>query len=306
MFRATFPAGTLSGAPKPRALEIIDELEPAQRGLYGGVVGYFGFGGDADLAIAIRTATISGGVARVQAGGGLVADSVPESEFQESQNKAAAPLRAVAVANAMRRVRVTAARMKLPVIVATIIGSALALLSWSQTWFELELTDASAQGAGEAIAVPGSVASPALAALGLAGLALVAALAIAGPGIRIVLGVLEVVLGGCVLLAAGVSIGDPVAAVAPAVTDATGVSGSGPTAELVAAADRHGVARRRHRRGSPARARRDRGARHRHPLAHLVPPVSRRAARRRRRRSRGPRRRAGARHPIAPSTTGTS
>ena len=104
VFRATFPAGTLSGAPKPRALAIIDELEPAQRGLYGGVVGYFGFGGDADLAIAIRTATISGGVARVQAGGGLVADSDPESEYQESRNKAAAPLRAVAVANAMRRV----------------------------------------------------------------------------------------------------------------------------------------------------------------------------------------------------------
>ena len=104
VFRAAFPAGTLSGAPKPRALEIIDELEPAQRGLYGGVVGYFGFGGDADLAIAIRTATIAGGVARVQAGGGLVADSDPESEFRESQNKAAAPLRAVAVANAMRRV----------------------------------------------------------------------------------------------------------------------------------------------------------------------------------------------------------
>ncbi|MCS5720403.1 anthranilate synthase component I [Herbiconiux sp. CPCC 203407] len=105
VFRATFPAGTLSGAPKPRALEIIDELEPAQRGLYGGVVGYFGFGGDADLAIAIRTATIRDGIARVQAGGGLVADSDPDSEFQESQNKAAAPLRAVAVANAMTRVR---------------------------------------------------------------------------------------------------------------------------------------------------------------------------------------------------------
>jgi anthranilate synthase component 1 len=104
VFRATFPAGTLSGAPKPRALEIIDELEPAQRGVYGGVVGYFGFGGDADLAIAIRTATISGGVARVQAGAGLVADSVAESEYEESQNKAAAPLRAVAIANAMRRV----------------------------------------------------------------------------------------------------------------------------------------------------------------------------------------------------------
>ncbi|WP_150309219.1 anthranilate synthase component I [Planctomonas psychrotolerans] len=104
VFRATFPAGTLSGAPKPRALEIIDELEPAQRGVYGGVVGYFDFAGDADLAIAIRTTTIAGGMARVQAGAGLVADSDPETEFIESQNKAAAPLRAVAVANAMRRV----------------------------------------------------------------------------------------------------------------------------------------------------------------------------------------------------------
>jgi anthranilate synthase component 1 len=105
VFRATFPAGTLSGAPKPRALEIIDELEPAQRGLYGGVVGYFGFAGDLDLAIAIRTMSIAKGVARVQAGAGLVADSDPASEHQESRNKAAAPLRAVAVANAMRRVR---------------------------------------------------------------------------------------------------------------------------------------------------------------------------------------------------------
>jgi anthranilate synthase component 1 len=103
-FRSTFPAGTLSGAPKPRALEIIDELEPAQRGLYGGVVGYFDFAGDADLAIAIRTALLQGGVARVQAGAGLVADSDPDDEFTESQNKAAAPLRAVAVANAMRRI----------------------------------------------------------------------------------------------------------------------------------------------------------------------------------------------------------
>jgi len=105
VFRATFPAGTLSGAPKPRALEIIDELEVAQRGLYGGVVGYFGFAGDLDLAIAIRTTTISGGIARVQAGAGLVADSDPQSEYLESQNKAAAPLRAVAIANAMRRVQ---------------------------------------------------------------------------------------------------------------------------------------------------------------------------------------------------------
>jgi anthranilate synthase component I len=105
VFNATFPAGTLSGAPKPRALEIIDALEPAQRGVYGGVVGYFDFAGDLDLAIAIRTATIVKGVAHVQAGAGLVADSDPVLEHEESQNKAAAPLRAVAIANQMRRVR---------------------------------------------------------------------------------------------------------------------------------------------------------------------------------------------------------
>ncbi|PYY63020.1 anthranilate synthase component I [Curtobacterium sp. MCSS17_011] len=105
VFRATFPAGTLSGAPKPRALEIIDELEPAKRGAYAGVVGYFDFAGDADLAIAIRTALIKDGVARVQAGAGLVADSDPETEHVEAVNKAAAPLRAVATANRMREVR---------------------------------------------------------------------------------------------------------------------------------------------------------------------------------------------------------
>ncbi len=99
-FRATFPAGTLSGAPKPRALEIIDELEPADRGIYGGVVGYLDFAGNADLAIAIRTAFIRDGVARVQAGAGLVLDSVAELEYEETVNKASAPARAVAIANA--------------------------------------------------------------------------------------------------------------------------------------------------------------------------------------------------------------
>jgi anthranilate synthase component 1 len=99
VFRATFPAGTLSGAPKPRALEIIDALEPARRGIYGGVVGYFSPSGDADLAIAIRTVTLVDGVAHVQAGAGLVADSVPDSEYRETEHKAAAPLRAVAIAN---------------------------------------------------------------------------------------------------------------------------------------------------------------------------------------------------------------
>jgi len=103
VFRATFPAGTLSGAPKPRALEIIDELEPSGRGIYGGVVGYFSPSGDADLAIAIRTVTLVDGMAHVQAGAGLVADSHADSEYRETEHKAAAPLRAVAIANGLMR-----------------------------------------------------------------------------------------------------------------------------------------------------------------------------------------------------------
>ncbi len=95
---AAFPAGTLSGAPKVRAMEIIDSLEVSRRALYGGVVGYFAFGGDADAAIAIRTAVLKDGTAYVQAGGGIVADSHPPTEDQESQNKAAAVVRAIAVA----------------------------------------------------------------------------------------------------------------------------------------------------------------------------------------------------------------
>lgn len=99
--RATFPAGTLSGAPKPRALEIIHNLEPADRGLFGGVVGYFDFAGNSDLAIAIRTAFVRDGVARIQAGAGIVLDSVPQSEYAETEAKAAVVLRAVAAANEM-------------------------------------------------------------------------------------------------------------------------------------------------------------------------------------------------------------
>jgi anthranilate synthase component 1 len=99
---ATFPAGTLSGAPKPRAIALIDELEPARRGIYGGTVGYFDFAGNMDMAIAIRTALIRDGVASVQAGGGIVADSVPALEYAESRNKAAAAVRAVQVAARLR------------------------------------------------------------------------------------------------------------------------------------------------------------------------------------------------------------
>ncbi|MFF4752862.1 anthranilate synthase component I [Streptomyces sp. NPDC002514] len=96
---ACFPAGTLSGAPKPRALQIIDELEPSRRGLYGGCVGYLDFAGDSDTAIAIRTALLRDGTAYVQAGAGIVADSDPVAEDEECRNKAAAVLRAVHTAN---------------------------------------------------------------------------------------------------------------------------------------------------------------------------------------------------------------
>jgi anthranilate synthase component 1 len=99
---AAFPAGTLSGAPKVRAMEIIDELEVTRRGLYGGVVGYLDFAGDADAAIAIRTAVLRNGVAYVQAGGGIVADSDPPTEDQETQNKAAAVVQAISVAESFR------------------------------------------------------------------------------------------------------------------------------------------------------------------------------------------------------------
>jgi anthranilate synthase component 1 len=101
--RATFPAGTLSGAPKVRAMEIIDELEPTRRGLYGGVVGYVDFSGNVDVAIAIRTAVIQDGIAHVQAGAGIVADSDPAAEARECASKAGAVVRAVATADAMSR-----------------------------------------------------------------------------------------------------------------------------------------------------------------------------------------------------------
>jgi anthranilate synthase component 1 len=102
---ATFPAGTLSGAPKVRAMEIIEELEPTRRGVYGGTVGYLGFGGDLDMAIAIRTALIRDGVAYVQAGAGIVADSDPAAEERETQNKAAAVLAAISAAETLRAAR---------------------------------------------------------------------------------------------------------------------------------------------------------------------------------------------------------
>jgi anthranilate synthase component I len=104
VFRASFPAGTVSGAPKVRAMEIVDELEPVRRGPYAGAVGYFGYGGASmDTAIAIRTLVLEGGRAHVQAGAGVVADSRPADEYEETLNKARALLRAVRLAEGRRR-----------------------------------------------------------------------------------------------------------------------------------------------------------------------------------------------------------
>jgi anthranilate synthase component 1 len=99
---ATFPAGTLTGAPKIRAMEIIEDLEPIRRGAYGGAVGYLDFAGNLDVAIAIRTAVVANGVLHVQAGAGIVADSEPEAEATECENKARALMRAVELSGAYR------------------------------------------------------------------------------------------------------------------------------------------------------------------------------------------------------------
>jgi anthranilate synthase component 1 len=98
VLRACFPAGTVSGAPKIRAMEIIEELEPSRRGPYAGAVGYFGFSGNMDTCINIRTVVVRGRQAFIQAGAGIVADSDPEAEYVETCNKAKAMMRAVEMA----------------------------------------------------------------------------------------------------------------------------------------------------------------------------------------------------------------
>jgi anthranilate synthase component 1 len=100
VLRATFPAGTVSGAPKIRAMEIIDDLEPVKRGVYSGAVGYLSWNGNMDTAIAIRTAVVKHGQLHIQAGAGVVADSIPDLEWKETMNKGRAVFRAVALAEA--------------------------------------------------------------------------------------------------------------------------------------------------------------------------------------------------------------
>ena len=103
LLRATFPAGTVTGAPKIRAMQIIAKYEPSQRGCYSGALGYFGYDGNMDTCIMLRTALIKDGKIHIQAGAGVVADSVPASEYQETVNKASALLKAVALAERFDR-----------------------------------------------------------------------------------------------------------------------------------------------------------------------------------------------------------
>jgi anthranilate synthase component 1 len=100
VMRATFPAGTVSGSPKVRAMQVINELERSKRGVYAGAVGYFGFDGNHDSCIALRTVVLKDGKAYVQAGAGVVADSLPEAEHQECVNKAMGMMAAIARAKA--------------------------------------------------------------------------------------------------------------------------------------------------------------------------------------------------------------
>jgi anthranilate synthase component 1 len=100
LLRATFPAGTVTGTPKVRAMEIIEELEPERRGVYAGAAGYIGFNGNLDLAIAIRTGVVKDGRLHVQAAAGIVADSIPASEWLETNNKARAVLAAAEIVHA--------------------------------------------------------------------------------------------------------------------------------------------------------------------------------------------------------------
>jgi anthranilate synthase component 1 len=105
VFKAGFPAGTVTGAPKVRAMQIIDEMEPVKRGIYSGAVGYLGFNGDMDVAIAIRTAVVKDGVLHAQAAAGVVADSDPLAEWQETRHKTAAMLKAASLCEATAAVQ---------------------------------------------------------------------------------------------------------------------------------------------------------------------------------------------------------
>ena len=290
VLKATFPAGTLSGAPKPRALRLLDELEPHRRGIYGGVVGYLDFAGDMDMAIAIRSALLREGRAYVQAGGGIVADSVNATEAQETVNKAAAPMRAVHTARSLRNItRGAPDRWPAPAaetdgadaamtgtghvkstspavprwarkstLVLVIAALALAVFgTTTQTWLTVHL-DPSQLGQGvssqDGLQVQGSKAATTVTALALVALAGGLAASIAGRIARWVITAIILLAAAGIVAAAATVLADPLAAAQGSIAAATGISGS----SVQVAVTVFPVARRRRRFPAGARRPRDR------------------------------------------------
>ena len=194
---ACFPAGTLSGAPKVRAMELIDELEPTRRGIYGGIVGYLDFAGDADTAITIRTALVKDGTAYVQAGAGIVADSDPEYEDTEARNKAMAVLSAIAAAQTVRayvtgrrrwlRTNRPAPRSAALPLILLALGAGLMWVSSRMTW--VRVTSADGLGTARTDELNGGTWFGALTPLALALLAAIAAVLATRGWVRRVVGV---------------------------------------------------------------------------------------------------------------------
>src|SRR5699024_3284112 len=194
---ATFPAGTLSGAPKPSAMRIIDRLEPVRRGVYGGTVGYVDFAGDMDMAIAIRTAVIKGGTAHVQAGGGVGADSDATMEHREPQSKAAGARPAARRPRPGRRTTVLAGTA----------ASALLAGTTRLTWIDAAAPDLT--GTLQQVDVPGAEAAPAVLALALVAIAASLATSLPSAWLRFVTGPVLVLTGGGAALAALGVVRDP-------------------------------------------------------------------------------------------------
>jgi hypothetical protein len=196
-------------------MELIDQLEPTRRGVYGGTVGYLDLAGDMDMAIAIRTAVIAEGVASVQAGAGIVADSVPATEYVECRNKAAAALRAVQLASRLGR-----AVTRVGAVVALLVAGAVALALSAAAW----VSGTAPTPTGDAtVVVSGATAAPAATAAGLVLLAAALTLTIAGSAVgRLAAGAAALTSAGAVAQVATVLL-DPARPVQTAAAAATGV-----------------------------------------------------------------------------------
>ena len=225
MLRATFPAGTLSGAPKPRAMELIDELEPTRRGLYGGVVGYLDFAGDLDMAIAIRTAVIRDGRAYVQAGGGIVADSVPQRSTRRPQQGRGRAARGGdggrAASTVMRRLT-----SKRTVLLLVLLTAGVLLVSGSRVWVNGSVDDP-VLGASILHGTGSQVARGVLAAA-LVGAAAVVAAATSGRIVRRLAAAVVVLAGALGAAVIGSVVADPDGALGRLAATGTGRTGDVP------------------------------------------------------------------------------